>query len=319
MANIIWNNVVIATLVANTSNSGINRAVYSVVLNPGNNILQIDGTSLSDSYGVSITNVVLYSKYNNTNLIVNGKFLQTPIQVYTYNYVNGGLPGWTAFKAEVGDCRIYNSLWAVGLCIELDSDSNQRYTQVVTISQQQYSSLILYMSSVVGNGQVISNTNLAVNQANNQVSTSISTINQKITQSISMTVSKFNSYLNTLYQCSGAAVRNIQANEYLTISQYSSSSSDWIKYFGQSGELDFSCSGYSQSYLTNSYCTIQSICGKVIQCTDNSGSNYHLQVSPCSHLEGHHALPQIGTKIFWKGTQGSTGNINVMVATSCNC
>jgi hypothetical protein len=99
MANIIWNNVVIGSLVSTTTNSAINHASYNVVLNAGTNIFQIDGTSLSDSYGISITNVHLYSIYNNTNLIVNGQFLQTPLNAYTYTYINGGVPGWVAYKA----------------------------------------------------------------------------------------------------------------------------------------------------------------------------------------------------------------------------
>jgi hypothetical protein len=212
MANILWNNVVIDSLVSSSSNSAINHAAYNVTLNAGTNILQIDGTSLSDSYGVSITNVQLNSAYNHTNLIANGQFLQTPISTYTYQYINGGVPGWAAYKAEVGDCRLYNSHWTIGECIELDSDSNQRYTQTITVSQEDYSSLILYMSSVVGNIQVISNSNLAINNANNQASTAVSTINGAINCAITLTANSFNNYLNNLYQCTNAAVQNLQSN-----------------------------------------------------------------------------------------------------------
>lgn len=41
----------------------------------------------------------------------------------------GGIQGWSADVAEVGDCRIYNSDWKGGQCIELDSNRNQYYTQ----------------------------------------------------------------------------------------------------------------------------------------------------------------------------------------------
>ena len=43
--------------------------------------------------------------------------------------------------AQVGDCNAaYNSNWPLssGQCIELDSDANVAYTQVITISQKQY-------------------------------------------------------------------------------------------------------------------------------------------------------------------------------------
>jgi hypothetical protein len=114
LANILWNNVIIDSLVPSISTSAINHASYNVTLHPDNNILQFDGTSYSDTYGVSITNVQLYSIYNNTNLIINGQFTQTSINAYTYSYINGGVPAWSAYKAEVGDCRIYNSHWTVG-------------------------------------------------------------------------------------------------------------------------------------------------------------------------------------------------------------
>jgi hypothetical protein len=139
-ANILWNDVVIASLGCN-GNQGINHASLTVSLNAGDNFLQFDGTSSSDTYGVTIDNVRLTSAYNCTNLIVNGDF-SSPCVGSGWNYYNGGIAGWSAAKAEVGGGNNYNSKWASGQVIELDSDSNQRYTQLINISQSLYAQLV---------------------------------------------------------------------------------------------------------------------------------------------------------------------------------
>ena len=75
MGNVLWNNVVLDSLhFGKTNSAGVNRASYTVTLNSGENILQFDGTSLSDGIGLTIDNVRLTSIYNSTNLIVNGDF-----------------------------------------------------------------------------------------------------------------------------------------------------------------------------------------------------------------------------------------------------
>ena len=86
----LWNNIVIASL--NPSNYKVHKAVYYVELVAGNNILQFDGSSFSDSFGLSIDNVKLYSKYDSTNLIKNGKFENPAVNGWTYKY--GGIYGW---------------------------------------------------------------------------------------------------------------------------------------------------------------------------------------------------------------------------------
>jgi hypothetical protein len=137
--NVLWNNVVIGSLVVSSANAGINHAVFQVTLNAGSNILQFDGAGLSDSYGISIDNVKLTSVYNTSNLLVNGDFqANVGISAGQFTYINGGINGWVASRAEVGDCRLYNGAWGASQCIELDSDSNQRYTQVITISEAYY-------------------------------------------------------------------------------------------------------------------------------------------------------------------------------------
>ena len=318
--NVFWNNVIVAVLTYDSSASaGVNHVSVPVVLNSGDNILQFDGTSFSDSYGVSIDNVRLVSAYNSTNLIVNGDF-STPYVGSGWNYINGGILGWKAQKAEIGGCNNYNAAWPAGQCIELDSDSNQRYTQVISVSNQLYSQLVLYIQQVNGQGQVISSTNLAINNGQNAIGTQLANINHAVQCQVTMIANQFNSYLQNLYACNNAAIQNVYSNQLVTISQYACGSSQWLQYFGQSGELDFSCDSYCEDDLTTGWCTIISIQGKVIHCNSSHG-NHHLQLAPCSHFEGtdDSGIPRYGDKVFWKGTQGSSGNIYVTVATTCNC
>ena len=123
-----------------SKNNGINHANLAVELKAGDNVVQFDGTSFSDSYGITIDNVKLTSRYNSTNLIVNGDF-STPCVGSGWNLYKGGIAGWSAVLAEVGDGGNYNCQWRTGQVIELDSDSNQRYTQVVKISDSLFSQL----------------------------------------------------------------------------------------------------------------------------------------------------------------------------------
>lgn len=231
--NVLWNNVVIGSLVATSSNAGINHAVFQVTLNSGSNILQFDGTSLSDSYGISIDNVKLSSVYNASNLLVNGDFqANVGISAGQFTYINGGINGWIASRAEVGDCRLYNGAWGASQCIELDSDSNQRYTQVITISEAYYAQCLNYISLNVGNSQITNSLNLAINNANNLVASQVSQVQGAITCAIGMTAWSFNSYLQQLYHCADAAVQHVAANQLLEISQYSCAADEWLQYFG---------------------------------------------------------------------------------------
>lgn len=103
----------------------------------------------------------------------------------------------------------------------------------------------------------------------------------------------------------------------MTINKYACASSAWLKHFGPSGQVDFTCDA-NEYALSSGWCTIIRISGKVINCRDARGT-YHLQVAPCTHFEGVATLPKNGERIFWKGSQGSSGNIFVTVATTCNC
>ena len=120
------------------------HASYWVQVKPGNNLLQFDGASHSNSFGMNIDNVKVTSIYSgSSNLVKNGNFEAPNLAFYGVNwkYFPGGIPYWQAVKAEVGKCKlVYNSNWplSTGQCIELDSTSNQRYTQVITVSQCQF-------------------------------------------------------------------------------------------------------------------------------------------------------------------------------------
>jgi hypothetical protein len=39
-------------------------------------------------------------------------------------YIRGGIQGWAAEIAEIGDCKYYNNDWKSGQCIELDTTKN---------------------------------------------------------------------------------------------------------------------------------------------------------------------------------------------------
>ena len=94
-------------------------------------------------------------------------------------YINGGILGWQAVRAEVGFGTIYNSAWN-GPVLELDSDSNQRYTQVILISQALYSSLLFQVQKILKDRQVVTATNLAVQNGQNAINNRISTINNAV-------------------------------------------------------------------------------------------------------------------------------------------
>ncbi len=312
-ANVLWNNFVLDSLQYNGANGGVNHASYSVILQSGENTLQFDGTSLDDSYGVTIDNVRLFSAYNSNNLIVNGDF-SSPAVGSGFSIIPGGITGWSAARAEVGYSGRYNTNWPAGQVIELDSDSNQRYTQTITISELQYGQLLLQVQQSVGNLQVNSAVNTAVHNAQNSINSQRVQINNAVRGQLSMLGDKFTQYIRNVYQCVDEEIKEVAQNQLVTISQYSCGSSEWIKYFGPSGDLDFDCDACFDD-LTTGWCTIISINGKVVNCHDG----HQLQISPCSHFEGDKPVPAYGDRIFWKGKHGGSGRVYVTVATSCDC
>lgn len=128
------NNQKVADLSADALNSGVKHSDTVVFLEAGSNTITFAGLGASDSYGVSISNVVLRRRdgFGVRNVLVNGDF-SSPYVGNDWQYVRGGISGWSADVAEIGYCKIYNNLWQGGQCIELDTTSNQSYTQNFTI------------------------------------------------------------------------------------------------------------------------------------------------------------------------------------------
>jgi hypothetical protein len=116
----------------------------------GANILAFDGAGVSDGSGLIIDNVRLISAFNSTNLISNGDFSNVGPVIPGQMIFDNGIPSWFAQRAEVANCRqFFNNLWPVssGNCIEIDSNSNQRYMQTITISHQLLNSLAVYLQT----------------------------------------------------------------------------------------------------------------------------------------------------------------------------
>lgn len=87
---------------------------------------------MSDSFGLDIANVKL-DRCGESSIIKNGDFSNNCLGKATWGYFKGGIPGWKANNAELGICHNYNTYWPNNgqVCLELDSDTNQRYIQVV--------------------------------------------------------------------------------------------------------------------------------------------------------------------------------------------
>ena len=199
-ANILWNDFVVASIVS--SDFEVHHFSKKVQLKAGNNVLEFDGAGLSDSFGLEITNVKLASVYNKTNLIFNGDFSNNALGSKQWDYFDSGIPGWSAKKAEVGYCQsVYNPKWtcAQQFCIELDSDSNQRYIQTVTISQAYFSQLWVYIQSQAGTTIAQNNLACAVHGAQDRINDAVAKINGDISCAVKLTNNKFSQYLNMLY------------------------------------------------------------------------------------------------------------------------
>ena len=264
----------------------------------------------------------MYSIYDSTNLIVNGKFevpeLGGPNQ---WTYKNGGFYGWEAVKAEIGHGKtVYNHYYtyAHDQVIELDSTSNQRYTQVINIPQCKYSALLIKKKTVEGDAAVQDKLYDAQCAANMQISGAIAKIKKNIYKQIKITSKKFDKYLCKLYKIVKSEVKDLKEDEWLTLNQYDCISEAYIGKFGKSYETDFD-SGYFNPTNTKSWeGYIAEIHGKVIKCFDKYGVCHYLQIAPCTHFEGKFPLPVIGHKIYWTGAPCSNGKTYVKYATTCN-
>ena len=121
-----------------------------------------------------------------------------------------------------------------------------------------------------------------------------------------------------MYGVVGAQLTHAANNQLVEIHQYGCCIPKWIEKYGACNYPYFSCDGYNNQYLQKSKCYIDNVFGNVVNCHSH-GHHYHLALSTCTHFEGQYHQPRIGDLIFWKGVQGSTGYIHVLVASSCDC
>lgn len=318
-ADILWNNVVVASLYP--GDYLVHHFSLQVALKAGENLLYFDGASHSDGYGLIISNVKLASAYNGTNLISNGNFA-SPNLGGGWNYLGNGIPSWTVIQGEIGNCRnIYNGNWpsASAQCIELDSDSNQRYIYSLTISQLYFTNLYVYIQQQQGNSNANNNLLCETQEVIQHTANAIATIQGGIQCKINMKRCDFSKYLQQLFGCVGETVQNLHDDDELTINQYDYLTHTYIQQFGQSYEPDFTDDDFDTTSLQSWVGFIDSISGKVINCHDQHGHHHHIQIAPCSHFEGQYPLPVIGQKIYWTGAQQPCGKTYVKWATTCNC
>lgn len=298
----------------------VHHAVFYVELVAGNNVLQFDGASYSDGLGLTIDNVKLTSKYDSTNLIHNGGF-ENPAVNGNAKFP-GGIYGWKAFKAEVGDCKSqYNDNWPAcdGQCIELDVHANQRYTQIITISQFKFTKLYTHVRAVEGDAAVTQHICTMTGKAHQKINSAVAVLNGDIYCQIELTAHNFNDYLCDLYQTVGQEVKDVKADEMITLSQYDCLSDAYVGRFGKSYEVDFDDGFFNAKNLDHWEGYIEAIHGKIIRCRDKHGRRHYLQISPCSHFEGQFPLPVLNQKIYWKGAVSPCGKTYVKWATTCNC
>ncbi len=90
----------------------------------GDHTLIFEGIGKSDGLGISIANVVLRPRDQSKNLLINGNFSYPNVGLNRMRYIRGGIQGWAAEIAEIGDCKYYNNDWKSGQCIELDTTKN---------------------------------------------------------------------------------------------------------------------------------------------------------------------------------------------------
>jgi len=314
--NVLWNNVVIASLTPSDYN--VHTFTTFVHVKAGTNTLQFDGAAASDSYGLTIDNVVLSSQYNNwQNIIVNGGF-NSPSVGSGYSFFNGGIPNWSAAKAEVGVCHsIYNSNWPAssGQCIELDSDNNQRYTQTLNVNSITITQWIINKIAQEGKAGIESQLSCAEDQAQNKVDCAVSKLEGDVECKVHILKDTFDNYICQLY---GAAQSHVQAVKDLILYKYDCKSSAYINHYGSASDADFGCECFDDNYETGE-CQIDEIHGHNIHCHDHNGHQHVLQVAPCSHFEGQFPIPKKGKKIHWKGKRQPCGKTYVRWATTCDC
>ena len=246
--NVLWNNIVIGSL--NPTDYSVQTATFYVSVKAGTNTLQFDGTSFSDSYGLNIDNVELSSSYNNwQNLILNGGF-ENPSTGSGWSFFNGGIPNWSALKAEVGHCKnVYNSNWPAssGQCIELDSDSNQRYTQTINVNSITITQWIINKIAQEGKSGIQSQLSCAEDQAQNKIDCAVAKLEGEVECKVKIFKDDFDKYICKLYN---AVESQVQCVESLTLYKYDCKSSAYINTYGSASDADFGCECFDGDYET---------------------------------------------------------------------
>ena len=206
--NVLWNNIVIGSL--NPQDYLVQSAIFYVAVKSGTNTLQFDGAAASDSYGLNIDNVVLSSSYNNwQNIVLNGGF-ESPSTGSGWSFFNGGIPNWQAQKAEVGHCNIvYNNNWPAssGQCIELDSDSNQRYTQTINVNSITITQWIINKIAQEGQSAIVSQLSCEEDKAHGKIDCAVAKLEGEVECKVNILKDKFDEYICKLY---GAAESHVQ-------------------------------------------------------------------------------------------------------------
>ena len=125
--NVIWNNVIIKSIVPNDYN--VHSVTIEVEVKGGENKLQFEGTGFSNSFGLTIDKVRLVRVGTSTNIVVNGDF-EAPHVGDGWGIFNN-IPGWEGIGIEIGRGTIYNQGWAPNYnqVTELDGHNNTLITQ----------------------------------------------------------------------------------------------------------------------------------------------------------------------------------------------
>lgn len=187
------------TLRSTGGNNGVNHVKVQVKLIKGTNELHFDGTSFSDSFGVSIDNVSLYHPSDNYNWVKNGGF-ENP-NVGGFVIINGGVQGWKGDKMEIGKCTLYNSAWPAGQqCAELGSDSNQRYTAFVHLCDSTFIKYKLAEEYYYGKKCINAIVYDKLGYANQQIDDHVDQTKKCIYYQIKYAKKDFEKYIKYLYE-----------------------------------------------------------------------------------------------------------------------
>lgn len=125
----------VADFSADDGNPKVRHVEINIPLQNGENSISFEGAGNNDGHGATVGNVMIRRRDSSQNLLVNGDFSSTYVTPGTWKFVSNGIKGWSVDLAELGECRLYNNDWKGGQCIELDSTSNQIYTQYFVVSK----------------------------------------------------------------------------------------------------------------------------------------------------------------------------------------